>query len=340
MTHQRSLLAAVVGTAVLQVALWIAATNGWVPHYLADAGLLVAAWALILVLAFIAARLIDDLRRELRERHDLHQATLDQVEQLAALNEMLLTLGQSKDVGLAFQGLARRIGRLIPCDRLALALIKESGQELQAYSARVSEPERRRRPRPEWEFNLDRSVLGQVVRTCEPVLIDDLSDQAGAFHDASVLSSQGFKAALILPLMSRNRAIGALSVVARRAAAFTREHRDAMQPLAEVLAFAYAAEQQRLALAKFRTMETLAEMSVGLSADINSALQAILGQSGVLQRVHPEMSAELDVIVQQAERVSDLLERLRSAADDHLHDTGAGPGIPSSPEAFAQENFN
>src|ERR1019366_9511078 len=106
---------------------------------------------------------------------------------------MLLTLGRSKDVGLTFQGLARRIGRWIPCDRLGLALIDDASQQLQTFSARVSEPERRRRPRAEVEYNLDRSIFGQVVRSCEPLLIDDLGRQAAEFQDASALASQGFK---------------------------------------------------------------------------------------------------------------------------------------------------
>jgi GAF domain-containing protein len=231
----------------------------------------------------------------------------------------------------------------VPCDRLGLALIKDTGHELQTYSARIGEPERRKRPRPELEFNLDRGVFGQVIRTCDPVLIDDLAEHAGDYHDASVLASQGFRSALVLPLISRNRAIGALTVIARAKYAFTPLHRDAMQPLAEVLAFAFLAQQQHAALARFRTMEALAEMSLSLAADINSALQTIIGHGGVMQLERPEIAGEVDVFIRQAERINDLLERMRRATNERLGEVNPalGGAIPSSPEAFERnEEFD
>jgi transcriptional regulator with GAF, ATPase, and Fis domain len=339
MTAPRRLVIGVIGAAVIQIALLAAAARSLITPDLANAAVLATAWAALLILAVVMSRRVDALAVEVQARRDEHQIALDQVEQLAALNEMLLTLGQSRDVGLAFQALARRVARLIPCDRLGLALIKDNGHELQTYSARVSEPERRRRPRPELEFNLDHSVFGQVIRTCEPIIVDDLAHQAADFHDASVMASEGFKSALILPLLSRNRAIGALTVISRRAGSFTPAHRDALQPLAEVLAFAFVVEQQHTALAKFRTMETLAEMSLALAADINSALQTIVGQGGLLQHTRPEIAADVDVIMVQAERIGDLLDRMRNAADDRLREASAvmGAGIPSSPEAFVEQ---
>ncbi|MBM3750706.1 MAG: GAF domain-containing protein [Acidimicrobiia bacterium] len=336
MTEPRTLQVTVIATAALQVVVWAGAGRGWLTPGQATALHLLVAWGAILTLALVAARSIGRLRSELQARQVQHEATLSEVDQLATLNEMLTTAGQSKDVGLAFQALARRIGTLIPCDRLGLALVKDDGQSLQVYSSRVSEPERRRRPRAEQQFGLERSIFGQVIRTCDPVLIEDTRAFASDFHDAGVLASQGFHSLLILPLISRNRAIGALTVISERTAAFTTSHRDLLQPLAEVLAFAYIVHHQYLALDRYRTMEATAEMTLSIATDINSGLQVIAGQCGILQKLHPGAAIEIDAIARQTERISSLLDRMRGAADERLREAAAHAGaILSSPEEFA-----
>ena len=336
--QNRTLFIAVSATAVVQVALWIAATRGVISEGLAIAAILACAWGLIVILTLLASRQTASLRAEITSRESQHQATLDQVEQLEALNEMLVTLGRSKDVGLAFQGLSRRVGRLVQCDRLGLAVLHENGQEVMTYLSRVSEPERRRRPRAEAAYRLERSLFGEVMRSCEPAVVDDFGTQALEFADMSDLASQGFRSAIVLPLMSRNRSIGTLTALSRLPGAFTAAHRDAMQPMAEILAFAFVAQQQHAALQRYRSMETLAEVSLSLSTDINSALQAIIGQCGVLETLRPDHLDDVKVIISQADRISTLLERMRTAARERLRDAAApadATGIPSSPEEFA-----
>jgi len=339
MKPNTALFVAVVATAAGQLAIAIAGAYGYIGESITVPAILMLAWGLIIALTVMASRHTQTLTEEITSTQSQHQATLDQVEQLEALNEMLVTLGRTKDAGLAFQGLSRRIGRLVHCDRLGLAVLHENGHEVQAFLSRVSEPERRRRPRPELQFSLERSIFGQVIRTCEPVLIEDTKTFASDFHDASVLASQGFHSLLILPLISRNRAIGAMTVIARQKAAFLPAHREILQPLAEILAFAYVAQHQYLALDRYKAMETTAEITLALATDINSSLQVIGGRCAVLQHEHPELATELDVIATQAERISTLLERLHAAADERLRDTAMAHGsIPASPEEFSDED--
>lgn len=340
MTSSRKLLISVTVTAALQALLWLLASQGQVTAGFAVAATLASAWGLIAILVFAASRHAERLSGQLTERQSQHQATLDQVEQLEALNEMLVTLGRTKDAGLAFQGLARRIGRLVHCDRLGLAVMHANGHDVETFIARVSEPERRRRPRVEQAYRLERSIFGQVIRSAEPFLVDDLGGQAGEFVDAQELSAQGFQSAVVVPLMSRNRAIGTLTAISRQRNAFTSAHSNALQPMAEVLAFAFVAQQQHTALQHYRAMETLAEVSLSVSTDINSALQAIIGQCGVIGATTPSVSAEIDVIINQADRISTLLERVRTTAQERLRDAAAPMHtgkIPESPEEIATE---
>ncbi len=141
----------------------------------------------------------------------------------------------------------------------------------------------------------------------------------------------------MLPLVSRNRAIGALMLASRSRAAFTSEHSEAIQPLAEVLAFAFVTQHQFHALEKFETVEGLSETALGVASDINSALQAIVGEGALLQSQHPELAANVGPILEQAERIEGLVERMRTAARERHDRVGAAGAIPASPESISQD---
>lgn len=334
---KRRVVTIVVATSLLDGAVAYARINDWISQPVGLAAGLVFDWCAILMLAAIASRQIFGLTTDLRSERDRHQSTLNQIEQLSTLNEMLLTFGRSNDVGMAFQSLTGHVGRLVPCDRLGLALLRESGRELLTYSARVSDPERRRRPRPDLELSLERSVFGQVVRSGEALMIDDLHSQASAFHDAAVLASQGFQSALVVPLISRNKAIGALMMISRARAAFTADHREIMQPLAEVLAFAFVAQQQQHALEKFQMMDSMSDTTFALASEINGALQGVIGEAALVRREHPQLAEALDGVIHHAERTLVLLERMRAAAHDRIGESNLTAAIPASPEAYGQD---
>ena len=61
-----------------------------------------------------------------------------------------------------------------------------------------------------------------------------------------------------------------------------------------------------------------------MSADINSALQAIIGHCDLLARTNrdPAFDRDLDTIVRQTHRIAELLERMRSATRQRLREAG------------------
>jgi transcriptional regulator with GAF, ATPase, and Fis domain len=333
-------LALVVGGAVLQVCFWLLVSFGFLGANLLAPGLILIAWAVILALGAVSSRRFSALRETIDTRVSEHRATLDQVEQLEAHNEMLQALAQSTDVTLAFQVLARRVARIVPCDRVGLALLKEGGQEFQTYTARVTEPERRTRPRLDLAFNLERTHIGHVVRTCQPLIVHDFGAQAADFLDANVLHQTGFQSGLVLPLISKNKAVGTLNVVSRVKGAFNEEHRAALAPIAEILAVAYVAQQLQQAVARYRTMEAMAELTLSIASEIQSALQTIIGHCILLERGYPDATLQRDVAVisKQSQRIQDLLERMRSAAQDRLREVAeqVQGGIPAAAEPVSE----
>lgn len=297
----------------LQVAAW---SMGYAPRRPWGLAEVIAGWVVMLLLATLSTRLIGRLTEELSATEHAHRATKSEVEQLQMHNAMLEILARSVDVPLAFQSLAQRIARLVPCDRVGLALLTEAGDEFQTYTARVNEDERRLRPRPEVVFKADRTAIGAAVRTREPLIINDVDENAPDYLDINVIHSSGFGSALLLPLVSKERGVGTLNVVSRRKHAFTQAHVDALLPVTEIFAVAYVAQQLQIAVTRHRTVEAMSELTLNVASEINSALQTIIGHCDLLERGYPDPSLQRDLatVVRQAQRISALLDKMRSAS--------------------------
>jgi signal transduction protein with GAF and PtsI domain len=329
--------------ALVQAVAWTIA--GGVPRRPLVVVQVATAWVVVLTLAGLSTRRIGGLARAITQHEHARTATLDQVEQLEMSYAILEILSRSVDVQLAFQALAQRIVPLIPCDRVGLALLSDDGQEFQTYTARVNQPERRARPRPDLVFKTDRTALGSVVRSREPLVIDDTSAGATDFLDINVLHTAGLASALIVPLVAKGRAVGTLNVVSRHKKAFHQEHIDVLLPIAEIFAVAYVAQQLQIAMGKYQSMETMAELTLSIAAEINSALQTIIGHCDLLERGYPDpdLQRDLATIVRQAQRIAGLLERMRAASQDRLKkvaDAVNQGGIPSSPEAYGEAEIH
>ena len=334
-----SIWAMVAAYALVQATIWT--MTGGIPRRPLVVVQIVGAWIIMLILAAVTTRLIGRLSRDLSdERHD-HQATAGEVEQLQVSNAMLQIIARSVDVPLAFQALARRIAGLVPCDRVGLALLSEDGTEFHTYTARVHDEERRSRPRPDIVFKTERTALGSVVRSREPLVINDTREGAQDFLDVNVLHTAGFGSAVLVPLVAKGRAVGTLNLVDRPRNAFRKPHVEALLPIAELLAVAHVAQQLQVAVGKHRLMEAMSELTLSVAAEINSALQAIVGHCDLLERGYPdtELQRDLATIVRQAQRISSLLDKMRAAAHDRLRqmaETVNQGGIPSSPEAYTE----
>jgi signal transduction protein with GAF and PtsI domain len=328
------------GLATLQLVVW--AIAGGFPKRPITILQFAASWIVMFALAALSTRGIRRLSKNLARQETAHLATLSEVAQLQTQNAMLQIVARTVDVPLAFQSLASRIARLVPCDRVGLALLSENGQEFQTYTARVREEERRTRARPEIVFKTDGTAIGSVVREREALVIADTSESAADYLDVNVLHSAGFGSALIVPLVSKGRAVGTLNAVARSANAFDQAHIAALQPIAEIFAVAHVAQQLQIGLAKYRAMETMSEQTLTVAAEINSALQTIIGHCDLLERGYPDPNLQRDLatVVRQAQRISALLEKMRAAAHERMKEAAAGvsqDAIPSSPEAYGPE---
>ena len=127
--------------------------------------------------------------------------------------------------------------------------------------------------------------------------------------------------------------------------AFTRAHVDVLRPVAEIFAVACVAQQLQMLLGKYRTIEAMSEITVSISSEINGALQTIIGHCDLLERGYPnpDLQRDLATVVRQAQRIAELLDKMRAAANERLKEvaeTMQGTGIPSSPEAFGEREMS
>jgi signal transduction protein with GAF and PtsI domain len=299
----------------------------------------IAGWAVALGLAALASRRIAALTERLTAREHAHRATLDEVAQLQTQNALLEIVARSVDVPLTFQALAHRIAGLIPCERVGLALLAENGQEFETYTARVHEDERRSRPRSDVVFNIERTGIGIVVKSLEPMIVEDLGEVAADYLDANVLYTAGFRSALVVPLVSSGRAVGTLNLVSREKRAFTAAHAGILHPIAEILAVAHVAQRLHVLLSRYRTIEVMADVTLSIAAEINSALQTIIGHCDLLERGYPDpdLQRDLATVVRQAQRIAELLDKMRAAANERLREvtsTMEAAGIATSPGTY------
>jgi nitrogen-specific signal transduction histidine kinase len=92
-----------------------------------------------------------------------------------------------------------------------------------------------------------------------------------------------------------------------------------------------------MTLGKHRTMEVMSELTLSVAAEINSALQTIIGHCDLIGRSHDDVALQRDLqtIMGQAQRIDGLLDKMRTAAHDRLRDMAKAmnqEGIPTSPE--------
>src|SRR3954466_4756933 len=327
---------------VIEAVAWTVA--GGVPTRPGVLAQVISAWAVLLILASVATRRIGSMAQRLRVQQHTHEETLGEIEQLQTQNAILEIIARSVDVTLAFQALASRIARLVPCDRVGLALLTDHGQEFQTYTARVHEEERRSRPRPEVVFKVEQTLLGSVVRSREALLVGDISEAAPDFLDANLLHSSGFGSVMIVPLVSKGRVVGTLNLVQRAKRAYRPEHAAAIQPIAEIFAVAVIAQQLQVSLGRYRSTEAMTELTLSIAAEINSALQTIIGHCDLLERGYPDPNLQRDLatVVRQAQRIQGLLEKMRLAANERMRAVEAAVavtqvGIPSSPDEFGPD---
>ena len=143
-----------------------------------------------------------------------------------------------------------------------------------------------------------------------------------------MLAGSGFASVLLVPLVSKGRAVGTVNFVSKRPRAFDLAQVEGVLPIAEVLAVAWMVQQLQHSLGRFRMMEVMSETTLSIAAEINSALQGVVGGCDLIRREYADerLKRDLDMVISQAERIARLLERMRATTHKRMEDAAATVG--------------
>ena len=196
-----------------------------------------------------------------------------------AITRLLVSGDSVDDVLRVF---ADGLGGQVAFDSLAVALLDPERPEFEVIDV-LARSVPHVAPR-DARMALDRTLVAQVVASAAPVRIDDLAAPAVPEVSRRVLGERGFRSALLVPLVSRGGVFGAVTLAARRRAAFDDGDVEIAVELARPLASAI--EHRRLLEESRRRTEELAALY-----STSQLITARLDVPSVLERISRSVTA-------------------------------------------------
>jgi GAF domain-containing protein len=281
-------------------------------------------WPIAVLVVYIAARGFGRLSRRADEEAAAAAAALDRVKQLQTTNSLLHQLASSSNVITLFEVLSARIGDVVPCDRVAIALA-DAGHQFQVFVGKGQPTRRDAAPEQVHYFQNTGTLIGEVTSRGEARLVGTLPALAPTYLDANVLASAGFASAAIIPLQAEGLVLGALMALSRRENGFSTAHIETLRPVADIVAVAFATQNLARALGRNQLAKDMADVMFALANEISGALQAIVGHCELLARDYddPALQRDLAMLTRQAVRATEVLAQVQTLAQSRLQRTAS-----------------
>jgi signal transduction histidine kinase len=208
--------------------------------------------------------------------------------------------------------LFERTRGIIPCDRIGLAFVDESGERIIAQYARaVYQPLLLTKG---YTADLRGTSLERVIRNAEPRIIDDLSlhaERHPASHSSHLLVREGVRSSLTCPLIVEGRVLGFMFRDSRSTRAFTPHHVELEISISERLSQAVekAWQIELLRAANQAYLEMLAFVSHEIKNPIASLVtDARLLSQGYLGQLEPGQVDKVDRMIGKGEYLLSLVQ--------------------------------
>jgi formate hydrogenlyase transcriptional activator len=183
-----------------------------------------------------------------------------------------------------FAAISAGLRRLMQLDYVSLAIYDLELEQLRLYA--LDFPESQGLFHEEMQIPLEGTPPGQAFTSRQPVLLVDASSLARFSGEGVRLAlAEGLKSGCILPLVSRDRALGTLNVGSRREGAFSAEDVDLLAQVANQIAIAV---ENALAFSEIHDLkEMLAKEKLYLEDEIRTEhdFEEIVGHSPALMRI-------------------------------------------------------
>lgn len=251
------------------------------------------------------------------------QALRQRNRELAALNEISRTVTSSLDLDEVLVATMRGIREILQVEAGSLILVDEETGEL-VFHKTLS---------PEHGWITGRTLLpgqgvvGHVVATGQPRLVNDVAQEP--LFQPEMYRDSGFavRNLLCVPLIVRDRVIGAIEVINKLGGGFTPADLDLLQTMAgsvavavenaqlyaELADFARELERSQAQLVQAEKMAAIGRLAASIAHEINNPLQAIHNSLhlAMLERLPEEKRRQyLSIAQEEVERLIEIVQRM------------------------------
>src|SRR6266542_4147800 len=200
----------------------------------------------------LPAAFLRELGTAIERMWQLHERTL----RMSVIAEITRLGAGSESRDDVFRAFAEGAARLVRFDSIGVSLLDPERGEFEVLDLPARSIDRG--PPRDTTMRLEGTLLQRVVETGVALRIDDTGDPDVPAASREAFGSRGYRAALLVPLTSRGRVFGAVTVVARDPEAFDARDLEALLELSGPLASGI--EQRRLLEEGRRRTEELAAL--------------------------------------------------------------------------------
>jgi formate hydrogenlyase transcriptional activator len=210
------------------------------------------------------------LHGQLQHEHDLLRSLL-------ALNNMIIS---NLDLAELFKAISTNLRRVMHCDSVIIYLPDSKSNKLRVYA--LDFPSSKGFIQEETLVSME-GLHGTVYNTGKP-WSGNIQEIAESHPRAKLTAAEGIKFVCIMPLITRNRVLGVLSLGRKGEFAFSRDDSDFLTQVANQVAIALdnALEHRQVTESKERLEEQRLYLQEEIRTEHNFA--EIIGQSRILKR--------------------------------------------------------
>jgi formate hydrogenlyase transcriptional activator len=209
-------------------------------------------------------------------------------DRLRALLELTNAVVSKLDLQQLFGAISASLRLLLECEYVSLAIYNAETRHMHIRA--LDFPGGKGFLQPEMSLPADQTPSGRAFATRQPVLLDKQEIERINPQLAALVVAEGLRSGVSLPLLTPERALGALNLASRRENAFSPEDIDFLRLVARQIAiavenaFAYHEIEQ--------SKEKLKEEKLYLEDEIRSEhnFEEMIGESSVWKRILNEVS--------------------------------------------------
>ncbi len=251
------------------------------------------------------------------------QALRQRNRELAALYEISRTVTSSLDLDEVLVATMQGIREILQVEAGSLVLVDEETGEL-VFRKTLS-------PQQGWitgrTLRPGEGIVGHVVATGRPYLVNDVADDPLFLPHVDGGAGFDVRAVLCVPLIVRDRVIGAIHLINKLDGAFTEADLDLLQTMAgsvavavenaqlyaELADFAHEVERSQAQLVQAEKMAAIGRLAASIAHEINNPLQAIHNSLhlAMLEQLPQEKRHQyLEMAQEEVKRLIEIVQRM------------------------------